>query len=106
MRARLKPLSARSEATVSAYCPGTLKLMPTALRSIDAGGVSRYARHGCSQCERAPQGSRLCWVEALGFWSVYQGAPAVFAWPDVGVVDEVDDPPGESLLGFARVSWV
>src|SRR4051794_1567731 len=103
MRARLKPLSARSEATGSAYCPGTLKLMPTALRSIDAGGVSRYARHGCSQCERAPQGSRLCWVESIGFWSVCQAASPVFVWLGDVVVEEVDDPPGESLLGFARV---
>src|SRR4051812_22975236 len=48
------PLRARTVAAASACGGLALNTIPIALRRADTGGVSEYAFHGCSQCDRVP----------------------------------------------------
>ena len=70
-----------------------------ASRSWVAGGVSRYERHGCSQCERWPNGTPVSCRGSIGFASVCQ-APV---GPGVGV--GIGIAVGVGLrFGFSRLA--
>ena len=68
----MNPDAANSFAVARAPPGETLKLIPTASLIIEAGGVSKYARHGCNHCDRSPHGKSNCCAGSTGSDNTFQ----------------------------------